>query len=476
MKTSHILCRGYLSPALLAVLAAVAACNNPTGDKPSSASGSAVAPVSTSPQLSADDISILFPAPTRAEHFTNLISVRELTTPDPKDPAKRDPIWSDDVFKQFLAIAASPAGQVDGTKSRIGLPAATQSIDAWYVAGIRIDAGAPGLYGNIRKQFGQLPEIRLIVQPVTRGRLGAPKVHDIAGHLIFNFIQEQLDAPAQSGCLPRPQPDLDTFRKVIADLATLRDKLRDGQLGVNRINTAGVPLGVHPGLTDPATAEKFRQEIISFLEKYVSARRLGSMAIAGLPAGKLEPWIFLAMTFVPPGAAPALPDGGFVPVHGPTLDGHQFAQLLEPANKNPRVRPPPQTNNLNPITCQNAALSPASLPAAKRNGVATAAIFDDNPATPPEKITSILDVVADPDKSHFFNTDCISCHTETRRAIELLKQKDFPDIDPAALPNSTWDVRNFGWSPNLLGPAHATVTRRTAAETTAVLTYINSHP
>jgi len=37
-------------------------------------------------------------------------------------------------------------------------------------------------------------------------------------------------------------------------------------------------------------------------------------------------------------------------------------------------------------------------------------------------------------------------------------------------------VRNFGWSPNLLGPAHATATRRTAAETAAVLSYINSHP
>ncbi len=83
-------------------------------------------------------------------------------------------------------------------------------------------------------------------------------------------------------------------------------------------------------------------------------------------------------------------------------------------------------------------------------------------------------MIADPAKSHFFNTDCISCHTETRRSMELLKTKDIPGIDSAALPNDSWDVRNFGWSPAAKGSFQATVTRRTAAETTAVVTFINS--
>ena len=49
---------------------------------------------------------------------------------------------------------------------------------------------------EIRSQFGQFPEIRLIVQPVTRNPDGTPKVHDIAGHLIFDFTLPPT-APAQ---------------------------------------------------------------------------------------------------------------------------------------------------------------------------------------------------------------------------------------------------------------------------------------
>jgi hypothetical protein len=57
--------------------------------------------------------------------------------------------------------------------------------------------------------------------------------------------------------------------------------------------------------------------------------------------------------------------------------------------------------------------------------------------------------------------------------MDLLKLTDFPGIDPAALPKGQWNIRNFGWSPSAKG-AQATVTRRTAAETVAVVTFINS--
>ena len=86
-----------------------------------------------------------------------------------------------------------------------------------------------------------------------------------------------------------------------------------------------------------------------------------------------------------------------------------------------------------------------------------------------------MDLIADPTKSHFFNTDCVSCHTETRRAMDLLPLNDIDvvaGINPAALSNGDWNVRNFGWSPE--APARATVTRRTAAETAAVVAFINS--
>jgi hypothetical protein len=469
MNGSSDLLSRYSRLGLAAILVACGACGCASRNGASNGGGGNAAPVQTIPPLSADDVSILFPAPTRAGDLANLIAVRDLTTPDPRDAAKRDPVWPETVFQQFLGIAASPAAQVAGTTIRIGLPAPAQSIGNWYVAGIRVDAGAPGLSDDIHGQFGQTPEIRLIVQPVTRNADGTPKVLDIAGHLIFDFSTQ--GQPAQTGCSPRRVPDLQTFKRIVADVAAMRTKLANGQLGADKVTTSGVPLGTHPGLADATTASDMRQEIILFLQKYISANpHLDAMAIAGLPNGAPAPWIFLSMVEVPPDAVPSLPNGGFIPVNGPTLDGQQFAQMFQPVAEGFQVVPSPHTNNLNAITCKNAAV-PANPPIADRRGVATAAVFV-NPAPPPDQAKAILDVIADPVKSHFFNTDCVSCHTETQRAIDILKPADIPGIDPAALPKDPWNVRNFGWSP--AGELQATVTRRTAAETAAVVAYINS--
>lgn len=296
-------------------------------------------------------------------------------------------------------------------------------------------------------------------------------MHDTAAHLIFGFTAGA-NAPAQPGCLPRPIPDLVAFKAITAELAALRTKLSDGQLGANRVTTSGVRLGVHPGLSDATTADNVREEMKAFLERHISDQRLSAMAIMGLPAGASAPWIFLSMLNVPPGALPSLPNGGFVPVHGPTLDGQQFSQMLNPAGASPRVVPVPNTNNRNPITCQNAGAPVAGPPIAQRSGASTAILFNNPP--PPNEAKEILDLIADPVRSHFFNTDCISCHTETRRSMDLLQVRAFDGIDTAALPNGQWNVRNFGWSPPIEGPVQATVTRRAAAETVAVVTFINS--
>ncbi|MGA9308290.1 MAG: hypothetical protein WBW31_23030 [Candidatus Sulfotelmatobacter sp.] len=468
MDTSRIFSFRYLRLGLIGVLIAGGVCSTTLWHGHAAVTA---APAQFIPPLSANDVSLLFPAPTKAEDFAKLIAVRDLTTPNPQDPTKRDLVWPYAVFQRFIEIANGPAAQVAGTQNRIGLPAEAQSIDAWFIAGIRIDAGAPGLSNEIRAQFGQLPEIRLIIQPVTRNPDGTPNVLDIAGHLIFDFNSPT--NPAQAGCLPRRLPDLATFNTIISDLATLRTKLGSGQLGAHKVTTSGVPLGVHPGLADTTTESNFRQEIKSFLEKYISSDHLDAMAVAGLPAGAHEPWIFLSMAEVPPGFDPDCPKGGFCAVHGPTLDGKQFAQMLEPEETVPRVVPEPHTNNLNQITCKNAA-APASPPIADRSGVSTADLFI-NPPPPVDKAKQILDVIADPSKSHFFNTDCVSCHTETQLSIKLLNTKNIPGIDPAVLPLGPWDVRNFGWAPPPgKGAFHAEVTRRAAAETTAVVTFINS--
>jgi hypothetical protein len=474
MNRSGAFSRECMRVGLIGILLAGSGCAGllQQGDPGTTTAVSAPRPPIAIQPLSANDVSWLFPPPTKAEDFAKVIAVRDLTTPDPQDPTKRDPVWPDAAFQQFLAIAASAATQVDGTPSRIGLPAEAQTIDGWFIAGIRIDAGAPGLSNDIRAQFGQSPEIRLIVQPVTRNPDGTPKVDDIAAHLIFDFTLPPQTKP-DAGCFPRQVPDLATFNAIVSDLAALRTKLSSGQLGSDKVVTAGVPLGIHPGLADATTASNVRNEIISFLEKHISGEHLNAMAITALPSGAHAPWIFLSMLKVPAGAVPALPNGGFVPVNGPTLDGKQFAQMLQPAGTVPRVVPAPHTNNLNPISCVNAAVPGASLPLAKRSGVSTADLAS-TPAMTAAQTKALLDVIADPTKSHFFNTDCVSCHTETRRAMELLKVTDIPGIDHAALPNDTWDVRNFGWSPASKGASQATVTKRTATETAAVVAYINS--
>jgi hypothetical protein len=91
------------------------------------------------------------------------------------------------------------------------------------------------------------------------------------------------------------------------------------------------------------------------------------------------------------------------------------------------------------------------------------------------QVSSILARLEDPASSHFFNTDCVSCHTDTRIGMDVLGITQVPGIDTAALPNGPYNVRNFGWSPPIEGPpSRATVTRRTLAETEAVVRFINT--
>jgi hypothetical protein len=468
MNTSPVHSSRYLTLAVLGIFIVFAGCKKkePANGSSSGTQGS-LATIQPDAPLSANDVSWLFPAPTRAADFANLVAVTDVTTPDPQDPSKRNPIWPDAIFQQFLTIANAAQVQNGSATVQISLPAEARSVNAWFVAGIRIDAGAPGLSSDIRAQFGQLPEIRLIIQPIIKNSDGTPKVLDIAGHLIFDFIVPAPDPPPSPDCFPRFQPDMNAFKQVVADVAALRTKLNNGQLGAHGVSTSGVALGVHPGLADAATANSVRNEMLSLLEKNLPAAHLNSMAVAGLPANAPAPWIFLSLI--------SDHNGHFGPAHGPTLDGaSQFAQMLTPAGSTgPRVVPEPHTNNLNPITCKNAAVSGTSLPIAQRSGVSTSTAFA-SPAPSADQAKQILDTIADPTKSFFFNTDCISCHTETRRTMDLLKVTDVPGINSAALPNGQWDVRNFGWGDAGKAGMQATVTRRTANETAAVVNFINS--
>ena len=417
--------------------------------------------------LSANDVSWLFPPPKTAADLSRLIAVKDLTVPDPANPGAQIPAWSDADFAQFLALAESPAAQAGGSK--IVLPPAAHNKDAWFVAGVRIDAGAPGLDPAITRVFGQRPQIRLILQPVlTPG--GAPQVQDVTAHLIFDFVVT--DTPANLlACPLHAAPDLVALKGIVADAAALRDSLAAGQFGGAKVVTAGQPLGVHPGLANPTTAPLLTAQMKALLQKRLSPTRLSSMAVMSVPTPGSAPWIFLSMLR-------DAQSGRFNPVPGPTLDGLQFAMALTPVGQSPRVTPQPHTNNQAPITCASNIPFPPPLPAPApvqaRKGVATADVFA-NPALDDATTKAILDRIANPTQSHFFNTDCVSCHTETRRAMEGLHVTSAPGLSSSVMPNGPWNVRNFGWSPQIEGPVQGTVTRRTANETAAVLAWINAN-
>src|SRR5713226_9440229 len=255
MDSSGLFSSSYLRLGAIGILLACGACGGSSHHGHADA-GMGVAESQAVQPLSANDVSMLFPAPTNPADLNKLIAVSDITSPNSQDPTKRDPVWPAAAFQQFVAIADGAFSQVAGTQDRIGLPADAQNVGSWFIAGIRIDAGAPGLSSDIRGQFGQLPEIRLIIQPVTRNLDGTPNVHDIAGHLIFDFTLENPNELAQADCSQRPRPksDPEAFNAIVTDIAALRTKLSNGQLGAHKVTTSGVPLGVHPGLADATTA------------------------------------------------------------------------------------------------------------------------------------------------------------------------------------------------------------------------------
>ena len=157
---------------------------------------------------------------------------------------------------------------------------------------------------------------------------------------------------------------------------------------------------------------------------------------------------------------------GFIPRPAPALDGRQYAQMFSAATvlQNGVVPIPYANNNQRDehgnlvITCRNAADPIACLPLERRIGYTTADILDERPLTDPDPqkhhdpdasvMKTVFDTIADPDTSHVFNTDCVSCHNETSLYQGRLNISTIPGIDPCVLPGeNTYNMRAFGWSP-----------------------------
>jgi hypothetical protein len=102
---------------MIAFLTLAGGCNRTKQHRQNDADTVAAASSLISP-FSANDVSLLFPAPVTAADFGRLIAVSDLTTPDPQDPARRNPVWPDAAFQQFVANADGPAAQVGLTQAR----------------------------------------------------------------------------------------------------------------------------------------------------------------------------------------------------------------------------------------------------------------------------------------------------------------------------------------------------------------------
>lgn len=419
-------------------------------------------------KLDLNDVSWLWPVPTKKDDLSRIISMGDLKSKDGED------VWLDAQFDDL--VEAVDTGLTKVGDDEVDFADAIKDKSVWKIAGMRVDPSAPGPNEKVREAFGSQTQIRLIVQPVTDGPADNVTVHDVAVHLVFQWTKGKDDKK-------RDIPDNDKFKAVLADLDVIKAKTEAGGA-----STKGQPLGIHPGLL--ANVDGLDAQVRDFFEKHLSNKNLDSMALMGIQSG-VEPWFFFATK--------RFPDGHFrkIPVPGMAASEPQMIDFRRGPDK-AKVVPTPLVNNLAPITA-----TPMMRPSADTlRGVATSALFDfplpdmdafavigkdgtDDVLHSEVRNKDIADVVASPIHSHFFNTDCVSCHTETRRRMNLgLTQGKFafkPDGKPPAivddqLPKHDWNVRNFGWFPpsRFIGGGRtvATATQRTANETFEVVEFI----
>lgn len=401
--------------------------------------------------LDVNDVSFLWPIPTTQQDVTKLISVGEETLAG-------DKIWPQQVFDSVINQAQTV--KVSNNTINFGRTFAPQikQIDTWKVVGVRVDPCAPGTDKTINQVFGCAPQIRVVAQPVTVSAAG-PKIHDLTAHLVFSYLQG-VDKPVVPNGPPKAIPDESKFREIVNDLKTLKADLK-----LAGIETNG-NLSIHPGLKAKQT--NFESSLKQFLQKHLAEQQLGGVAFMGLD-GTQEPWIFFAMS--------RQPDGTFVQQAFPTLGG-QNAQMITGTSFGQRIIPTPTPTNID----RDQGVSTAML-----LGPATTARLGNSvvQGSPTPQVQDIPDILANPQKSHFFNTDCVSCHTESVFRSRLTKSSNgafsyklpvnISSVDPSLLPKSRWNVRSFGWFPPASPTRKAipTISMRTANEAAESVEYIN---
>jgi hypothetical protein len=395
-------------------------------------------------QFDVNDVSYLWPPPQTAADLSNLIPASDLTTAG-------SPLWPEPIFTATMAIVRKTAiANAAGTSSQIAFgqfEAELLKPDTWKVAGMRVDPSAPGTDPAVIGVFGSMPQLRIVLQPVTVAGSTA-RVHDFAVHLVFQYSRGSLTIPFA--------PEAAAFGEMVAALTALK--------AAAGTSTEG-RLGVHPALL--ARNQKFAALAKAFIEKFALPARLFAVSFVGV--AETQPWIFVTMALGRDGTLVEAPQA---------VLGDRPAQMLALLSR-PAVMPVPSTTNVDERA---------------RRGVSTGVLFEDDApsrlelpvfSTDPQPILkNIPDIVANPARAHFFNTDCVSCHTESTRrrdlgipagsAFAFSVPAGISGFDDALLPRSRWNVRNFGWFQELRSsPPVATVTIRTANEAAQSADFIN---
>ncbi len=402
-------------------------------------------PLAHAEKLDVLDLSFLWPMPQNAKMAENLISLA--------DAGADGNLMSDELFNQLIAMAKTvPAGG-----QNIGFTGEVEANKrAWKVAGIRINPVSISSHPSVTavtngKPGGEVPSLRLIVQPVTADGADA-QFHDTAMHVVFTYLK------GKNG--DTFLPDREAYQALVNDLQALKADLRKAG-----VDTSGKRLGIHSGFGNGAF--DLTKRLRELLSKHCSKAKLGGLSFMGVPVA-FEPWTFFPvdLTKTPP-ARKAI--SGNVPAD----TKHQVMNFLS-ADK---VQPGP---NLDPSAPQKAfGLSTALLfkSAVDVNKVLFPAT---HPFLPNARVKDVDDLIANP-ALPFFHTgtvDCASCHSETTRRLSVqglaepspfaFKQPaGISEVDPQMLRANQWNVRDFGWGAEFEGGEitfHPTITQRAANE------------
>ncbi len=385
--------------------------------------------------LNANDISFLWPLPTDSNAAALLISADEALT-------NGSSIWPQADFDQMMSIARSTA-VVDGQPIVFPANEGIDTLHSWKIAGIRIDPSAPGCHSSIQAAFGETPQIRLVVQPIRLETGSKFRIHDIAAHLGFDFSTTPGNA------------DRVKFKAIVDELVAIKHAIQAQGVATDE------KLGVHPGFANPSV--DLTGKLRAFLQRHLPHGRLNTIAFMGIR--RPEPWIFFV--------ANRNAAGDFEPLPLRTANGSTAIQFLQTDPQ--KVRPAPTNSQFGTFGVSTMELMTAL------NLEAEAGLSPVSQLGRKLKVREIPDVIANPVLSHVFNTDCISCHTESSLRSERALPPagaplaaEGPGSRPEALPGDVWNIRNFGWgigSGN--GEKRATATLRVANEATESAEYIN---